>query len=47
MTKIQLIIWKAKRVHEYALFYALYMEYIKIPLVCVNIQRTRFRRHVN
>jgi hypothetical protein len=36
LVKIQLIVSKAKRVHEYyALFYELYTDYIKIPSVCV------------
>jgi hypothetical protein len=30
----------------YALSYALYTDYIKIPSLCVIIQRTRFRRHI-
>jgi hypothetical protein len=34
-------------IEYYSLFYALYTDYIKITSVCVNIQRTRFRRHVN
>jgi hypothetical protein len=33
--KIQLIVSKAKPVHEYYAFYALYTDYIIIPSVCV------------
>jgi hypothetical protein len=36
LIKIQLIVSKARRVHEYyALFYVIYTDYIKIPSLCV------------
>jgi hypothetical protein len=36
LIKIQLIVSKAKPVHEYYAFYALYTDYIIIPSVCVS-----------
>jgi hypothetical protein len=43
LIKIQLIVSKAKRVHaNYALLYALYTDYIKIPSVCVLSSKELF-----